>query len=230
MQILLRALVAILLPGLGLAMAETAAAADMERQGSRLRMVGALDGSGLAAFTEQLASGDVRTVVFEDSRGGSAEVAEDYARAIRSADVNTEVLGLCSAACAYAFLAGKTHRFGRGPQLNSLLIPLSARPAASDLMRWGAAVQAPGEAHARPMSLSTSNSAGATTAASDSAELVPSRIKEVWRPDQGLLFTATPTLFGRVYSTYYCDGTQSRDLSKCEVLPDADPYRLGILN
>ena len=37
------------------------AAADIEREGSRLRVLGALDGNGLAAFNAQLATGQVRT-------------------------------------------------------------------------------------------------------------------------------------------------------------------------
>ena len=44
-----------------------------------------------------------------------------------------------------------------------------------------------------------------------------------------MLFTSTPTLFGRVYNSFYCDGTQGRDMSRCEILPDADPYKLGVL-
>ena len=236
MQILIRTLVA--MPLLSLCVT-VAGAAEIERQGVRLRVTGPLDSSGLTAFTDQLTSGEVRTVVFQDSRGGNADMAEAYARVIRTADVYTEVVGQCSAACAYAFLAGKTHHFGRGPQVNSVLIPLGARPAAADLIRWSATLHGSGEAPARPMRLSTQVDASATAAgvtnasnaaASDAASLVPAGVKEAWHPDQGALFTATPTLFGRVYSTYYCDGTQGRDLSKCEALPDADPYRLGVLN
>jgi len=194
-----------------------AAAADIEREGPRLRVLGALDGSGLAAFTKQLASGQVRTVVFEDSRGGTAEVAEQYAHAIRTADVNTEVRGQCNAACAYAFLAGKEHRFGRGSQVNSLLVPVGTRPEASDLTQLSSRLPA------RSASI-------AVSASSPSAhEPTPSAVKEAWQPDRGVLFTSTPTLFGRVYNSYYCDGTQGRDLSRCEVLNDADPYRLGVL-
>lgn len=194
------------------------AAADIERDGPRLRVLGALDGNGLAAFNEQLASGQVRTVVFEDSRGGTAEVAEQYAKAIRDADVNTEVRGQCNAACAYAFLAGKEHRFGRGSQVNSLLVPLGVRPETSDLAQLGSRVPA--------RSVSLEIGAAASRAGH---EPVPSVAKSAWRPDQGVLFTSTPTLFGRVYNSYYCDGTQGRDLSRCEALRDADPYRLGVL-
>ena len=50
-----------------------------------------------------------------------------------------------------------------------------------------------------------------------------------WQPNQGVLFTSTPTLFGRVNNSFYCDGTQGRDISRCELLPDADPYKLGVL-
>ena len=44
-----------------------------------------------------------------------------------------------------------------------------------------------------------------------------------------MLFTASPTLFGRIYNAFYCDGTQGRDFSKCERLSDADPFKLGVL-
>jgi hypothetical protein len=54
-------------------------------------------------------------------------------------------------------------------------------------------------------------------------------VKDNWQPDHGGLFTASPTLFGRIYNAFYCDGTQGRDFSKCERLPDADPYKLGVL-
>lgn len=194
-----------------------AVAADIKREGARLRVLGALDGNGVVVFNEQLASGQVRTVVFEDSRGGTAEVAEQYAHAIRTADVNTEVRGQCNAACAYAFLAGKEHRFGRGSQVNSLLIPLGARPETSDLAQLSSRFT------------TKSGSIDVSAVTSPAHEKASLAVKEAWQPDKGVLFTSTPTLFGRVYNSYYCDGTQGRDLSRCEALRDADPYRLGIL-
>ncbi len=50
-----------------------------------------------------------------------------------------------------------------------------------------------------------------------------------WRPEHGVLFVSNPTLFGRIYNAFYCDGTQGRDFSRCERLPNADPYALGVL-
>jgi len=194
-----------------------ASAVELQREGPRLRVIGALDASGLGAFTGHLERGDVRTVVFEDSRGGSADIAERYARAVREAGVNTEVRGHCTGACPAAFLAGKEHRFGRGPQVNSLLIPLGARPESGDLAQLGAPP---------PARLASIEVSAVTPAA---REPEAATVKEPWRPDQGVLFTSTPTLFGRVYNSFYCDGTQGRDLSRCEVLSDADPYRLGVL-
>src|SRR5437773_942423 len=84
-----------------------AQAADIELEGSRLLVSGMLDGSAIQLFNEHLASGKVRTVVFQNSLGGTADAAGDYARAIRASGVNTEAKGQCQAACAYAFLAGK---------------------------------------------------------------------------------------------------------------------------
>ena len=110
-----------------------AQSAELELEGNRLMVSGMLDGSAIKAFEEYLASGRVRTVVFENSLGGTPEVANDYARAIRATGVNTEAKGQCHAACAYAFLAGKEHRFGRGFQVNGLLIPVAGRPRPSDL-------------------------------------------------------------------------------------------------
>ena len=168
---------------------------------------------------DHLASGKVRTVVIENSFGGTAEAAGDFARAIRASGVNTEAKGQCHAACAYAFLAGKEHRFGRGFQVNALLIPVAARPRREELAsRWR------GEEANRTLAEFIDAPGEAGTAA------VPASMpKERWQPDHGLLFTATPTLFGRVYNSYYCDGTQGRDTSRCELLSDADPYKLGVL-
>ncbi|MBT2324831.1 hypothetical protein J7E62_21060 [Variovorax paradoxus] len=185
-------------------------AAEIELEGNRLLVNGMLDGRSMKAFAEHLASGKVRTVVFENSFGGTAEAAVDFARAIRASGVNTEAKGQCHAACAYAFLAGKEHRFGRGFQVNALLIPVAARPRPEELAsRWR------GEEANRTL-------AELTAAPSEAGA-------ERWQPDHGVLFTSTPTLFGHIYNSFYCDGTQGRDTSRCEVLSDADPYKLGVL-
>ncbi|MBU2407659.1 MAG: hypothetical protein KKC79_03310 [Gammaproteobacteria bacterium] len=196
-------------------------AAELELEGNRLLVTGVLDGSGLAAFNEHLATGKVRTVVFENSLGGTAEAASEYARAIAASGVNTEAKGQCHAACAYAFLAGKEHRFGRGPTVNGLLIPLVARPRPDELAnRWR------GDEMHRTL-------AEFVTPASQGTEPAPVAVanagNERWQPARGVLFTSSPTLFGRVYNTFYCDGSQGRDMSKCEYLADADPFKLGVL-
>jgi hypothetical protein len=212
-------------------------AADLELEGDRLLVSGMLDGGAVKSFEEHLASGRVRTVVFENSLGGTPEIAGDYARAIRSTGVNTEVKGQCQAACAYAFLAGKEHRFGRGFQVNGLLIPVSGRPRPADLTsRWN------GEDSFRTLSefIGESAAPGQDPAAATTATSVPATVspatsspaaapRERWQPNQGVLFVSTPTLFGRVYNSFYCDGTQGRDMSRCELLSDADPYKLGVL-
>jgi hypothetical protein len=210
-------------------------AAELELEGSRLVVSGMLDGSAIRAFEEHLAKGKIRTVVFENSLGGSPEVARDFAQAIRATGVNTEAKGQCHAACAYAFLAGKEHRFGRGFQVNGLLIPVSRRPRPADLVsRWS------GEDGLRTLADFTAPAGGSAVAAEPPAPapvapdatpgaMPASAPKERWQPNQGVLFTSTPTLFGRVYNSFYCDGTQGRDMSRCELLSDADPYKLGVL-
>jgi hypothetical protein len=161
-------------------------------------------------------------VVFEDSFGGTAEAAGAYADAIRASGVQTEIRGQCMAACAYAFLAGKTHRFGYGLQVNGILLPVASRPTAAELaIRWRG-----DEAH---KTLADFTPTAAPSAAKPVEASAPPVIKDNWQPDHGVLFTASPTLFGRIYNTYYCDGTQGRDFSKCERLADADPYKLGVL-
>ena len=198
-----------------------ASAAELDVQGSRLVVSGMLDGTAIKEFTDRLASGAVRTVVFEDSFGGTAEAAGAFADAIRASGVQTEVRGQCMAACAYAFLAGKTHRFGYGGQVNGILLPVAARPTAAELaVRWRG-----DEAHKTLAEFTPS----APSAAARPIEATAASVKDNWQPDHGVLFTASPTLFGRVYNTYYCDGTQGRDFSKCERLSDADPYKLGVL-
>jgi len=186
-----------------------------------------LDGTAIKTFTEYLDKGTVRTVVFEDSFGGTAEAAGAFADAIRSSNVETEVRGQCMAACAYAFLAGRTHRFGDGFQVNGVLLPVAARPSASELaMRWRG-----GEVHKTLAEFSPSSTAPAVTSpgAAGTAELGTGPVKDNWQPDHGVLFTASPTLFGRIYNAFYCDGTQGRDFTKCERLSDADPFKLGVL-
>jgi hypothetical protein len=207
-------------------------AADLELEGDRLLVSGMLDGSAIKPFEEHLRSGRVRTVVFENSLGGTPEIASDYARVIRASGVNTELRGQCQAACAYAFLAGKEHRFGRGFQVNGLLIPVSARPRPADLIsRWNGEdsyrtlAEFIGPAGEPPAAGQDS----ATAAAATSTANPGAAPKERWQPSQGVLFISTPSLFGRIYNSFYCDGTQGRDVSRCELLSDADPYKLGVL-
>lgn len=215
------------LTGLALAFAvPSAPAAELELQGSRLVVSGMLDGTMIKEFVEQLGSGTVHTVVFEDSFGGTAEAAGAFADAIRASGVQTEVRGQCMAACAYAFLAGKTHRFGYGLQVNGILLPVAQRPTAAELaVRWRG-----DEAHKTLAEFTpTSTSSTAKPVETSAAPSAPKDAKDNWQPDHGVLFTASPTLFGRIYNTYYCDGTQGRDFSKCERLADADPFKLGVL-
>lgn len=200
--------------------ATSAPAAELLLDGNRLVVTGSLDGSATAAFTEQLTSAKVRTVVFEDSFGGNADVARSYAEAIRASGVQTEVRGQCHAACAYAFLAGQSHRFARGGQINGLLIPVPTRPKQEELAsRWrGEGAQRTLAEFARgPGATATAGTEGSTAGT------------DAWQSEQGVLFTSSPTLFGRVYNTFYCDGTQGRDFTKCERISDADPYLLGVL-
>jgi len=197
-------------------------AAELDLQGSRLLVSGMLDGSAMKTFTEHLGKGTVRTVVFEDSFGGTAEAAGAFADAIRASGVDTEIRGQCMAACAYAFLAGKAHRFGYGLQVNGVLLPVAARPTAAELaVRWRG-----DEAH-KTLAEFTPIAAAAPLQATETR--ASGTAGDNWQPEHGVLFTASPTLFGRIYNAFYCDGTQGRDFSKCERLPDADPFKLGVL-
>uniref|UniRef100_C5CLI2 Uncharacterized protein n=2 Tax=Comamonadaceae TaxID=80864 RepID=C5CLI2_VARPS len=185
-----------------------------------------LDGSAIKAFTEHLGKGTVRTVVFEDSFGGTAEAAGAFADAIRASGVDTEIRGQCMAACAYAFLAGKAHRFGWGLQVNGVLLPVSARPSAAELaVRWRSEEVQKTLAEFTPIAAAAPIQATETRA----ADAPRDNARDNWRPEHGVLFTASPTLFGRIYNAFYCDGTQGRDFSKCERLSDADPFKLGVL-
>ena len=197
-----------------------AQAADLTLEGNRLVVTGMLDGTAAQVFLEQMRRGNVQTVIFEDSLGGTADVAVLYAQAIRETGVNTEVVGQCHAACAYAYLAGKVHRFGEGEQVNALLIPVGTRPKPAELAsRWRG-----DEAHRTLAEFTEPAQDGEIVNATDGPA------KEKWQPEHGVLFTATPTLFGRIYNTYYCDGSQGRDFTRCELLSDADPRKLGVIS
>lgn len=176
-----------------------ASAAEFSREGTRLSVSGALGSEDAETFASHLRGGQVRTVVFEDATDGSAELAETLSQLVRAAGVATEFRSQCRAACAYAFLAGSPRRFARGPQVHTLLIPLDPR-AATD-----------------------------TALARTLLEMLQPDAHAPWQPAQGLLFTSAPTLFGRVVNTYWCDGSQGSDLSKCRRLANADPYMLGVL-
>jgi hypothetical protein len=93
-------------------------------------------------------------------------------------------------------------------------------------MRWRG-----GEVHKTLAEFSPSSTTPAVTSpgAAGTAELGTGPVKDNWQPDHGVLFTASPTLFGRIYNAFYCDGTQGRDFTKCERLSDADPFKLGVL-
>ncbi|MEJ8858592.1 hypothetical protein WKW79_28745 [Variovorax robiniae] len=209
-------------------------AAEIELEGSRLIVSGMLDGSALPEFVMHVNNSRIRTVMFDNSIGGSAEVAEAYAQAIRSKGLSTEARGQCQAACAYAFLAGKEHRFGRGGQVNALLIPLPRKPTQAELATGGwrsdearhAAPPAPAPAAESVNVASAASASASSDAPASDAGPAP---KEAWMPGKGILFTSSPTFFGRVYNTYYCDGNQGADLSRCERMSDADPYKLGVL-
>jgi hypothetical protein len=243
-------------------------AAELELEGNRLTVSGLLDGAALKDFQAQVASGKVRTVVFENSMGGSPEVAAEYARAIQANGLDTEARGECQGVCAFAFLAGKQHRFGRGLQVHALLIPSGGKPQPGELSnRWlgtGAtktladftapAPNPPASDSGAPAvprtaggtlvasapaagSIASPATGGPIAAASGAASAAgqpaapgtTSAARADWQPNQGVLFTSTPTLFGRINSSFYCDGSQGRDMSRCKALPDADPYKLGVL-
>ena len=219
----MRALRKIYLAWLLAAAGVSAHAAELSLEGNRLVVSGMLDGSSVQVFLDLVRSANVQTIVFEDSLGGSAEVAGLYAAAIRETGVNTEIIGQCHAACAYAFLAGKVHRFGEGEQVNALLIPVGTRPKASELAsRWRGE-----EAHRTLAEFAMPDDAAQ---AGDLVNAADTPAKEKWRPEHGVLFLARPTLFGRIYNTYYCDGTQGRDFARCELLSDADPRKLGVIS
>lgn len=213
------------LVALSFAVPPASSAAELELQGSRLVVSGMLDGTMIKEFTEQLGSGTISTVVFEDSFGGTAEAAGAFADAIRASGVQTEVRGQCMAACAYAFLAGRTHRFGYGLQVNGVLLPVAQRPTAAELaVRWRG-----DDAHKTLSDFMPTSAKPVEASVPPAKDNARDSARDNWQPDHGVLFTASPTLFGRVYNTYYCDGTQGRDFSKCERLADADPYKLGVL-
>ena len=201
----------------------SAHAADLSLEGNRLVVSGMLDGSAVHVFLDLVRRANVETVVFQDSLGGTAAAAGLYAAAIRETGVNTEIVGQCHAACAYAYLAGKVHRFGEGEQVNALLIPVGTRPEPSELgSRWR------GDEVHKTLAEFISSADGGQDADLASTADVP-LLKEKWRPEHGVLFLARPTLFGRTYNTYYCDGTQGRDFARCELLSDADPRKLGVI-
>jgi hypothetical protein len=199
-----------------------AGAAEVKVVGDQIVIGGMLVGQDFSKFQELLdSSNPITTVVFENSEGGSAAAAFDFARLIKQRSLNTVAKGKCYSACGFAFLAGKTRAFDKGPQLNGLMFHMAR------ITRNGETVEAPNN----DKMLSELNA----MTGDKIPDSIGALIGRSWKEHDGLLIVSKNYyLFNRFYlfnreEVMYCDGTQKLDASRCAPLSGVNAHGLGVL-
>lgn len=189
------------------------AAAEYQVSGTKLYVSGFLQNTGKEKFEEALNSGkDIQEVVFKNCLGGQGGAAYYLVRIIQERKLNTRVSGQCHSACAIAFLAGK-FRSPLDEMGQHMLLFHSAR---------GADGPAPAEYNKGVLSLIIRLTDGKLT------QPVIEKISASTKENDGVVFVRSNYKVFTRDRTYYCDGTQGRDIANCEKIIDADPIALGI--
>lgn len=156
----------------------------------------------------------IKTVIFENSLGGTMEAVNAYVELIKRRNLRTEVKGKCFSACALSFLAGITRTTDK--TVTSSILFHVARVMDNGKLR-------PGNRNNVIMSMIDELSGGKMK---DPAR---SKIESSWQEAQGVVFVIGHGFFGERTNTFYCDGSQGTDGSKCALMIHADPYEMGVL-
>jgi len=178
----------------------------------------------LATVTGDVQIGDVstlekmhvKTIVFAESLGGTMEAASAYVELIKRRQLNTVVRGRCYSACAVSFLAGSTRSVF--PKVNNMIMLHVAR-----VMDKESGVLRPSNQNHKLLAMIDELTDGKMR------DPVRSKIANSWTEASGVAFMVGPGWWGERKNTVYCDGSQGKDTSKCQLLFNADPYDLGIL-
>ncbi|MDM0029167.1 hypothetical protein [Variovorax saccharolyticus] len=167
-----------------------------------------------AQDAQSLEAPNVKKIIFLHSLGGTMEAVHAYVEVIKRRQLDTEVKGKCFSACALSFLAGKQRLVDKSTQ-NAISFHV-ARVLDHGVLR-------PSKNNEAVLKMIDELSGGKMR------EPARSKIAASWGAGQGVVFVIGPGLFGQRSNTFYCDGSQGTDGSKCALLFDADPYDLGVL-
>lgn len=189
----------------------TAPAAEVRVNGITAHVSGFLSAEDI----EVLEKSEIREILFEGSPGGNLKAAKAYVNFIRERGLNTRFKRECYSACAISFLAGKSRSVD-----NSVLSSISfhvGRKKVGD--KWEK-----GDAAVAVMTMIDELTGGKMK---DPAR---GKIESSWQETSGVLFLMGPGVFwGKISFTFYCNGSEGGDLTKCALLPDSDPYDMGVL-
>jgi hypothetical protein len=188
-----------------------ASAATLTQQQDRLFVSGFLQVDDL----KNVEVAKIRTVVFQQSLGGTVEGAMHYVDVIKSNRLNTVVHGKCYSACAIAFLAGKERRADSSNVISAVLLHVGRTRT-----QTGEREFADNDSLMKNIDELTNH------------RLTPEvrdLVRKSWSEAAGVVFVFGPGLFGPRFKTLYCDGTQGVDTSKCKSLENADALLLGIV-
>lgn len=193
-------------------------AANFNIEKNEIYVNGFLNDTEILEFTKKVDdNSQVTTVVFENSLGGTAKAARDYAKYIKQKKLMTMVKGQCHSACAIAFLSGRKRSFYDHVGTSIILFHgVHQFEKNSTISSQGST-----EVNAVLINLMMDLTEG---------KIAPiiSKIKIHWKPASGIVFVTRNYYFKTIYKSFDCDGAQGSDISKCQSI-EADPYVLGIL-
>lgn len=99
-------------------------AMEFKLVGSTLIMSGPVEGSDLARFKDQLATGAVKLIVLHESPGGDLWNGLQIGERVRDEGLPTAVSGKCQSACGLIFLGGVRRTFSDGRSLEQSMVGL----------------------------------------------------------------------------------------------------------
>lgn len=196
----------------------SALATEFRVDGDRLVVSGFLDYSERKLFEKYLVDGpQINQIVFTKCNGGHLGAAYYYAEVIKKRALSTSVVGQAQSACAIAFLAGFP-RFPANGQRNTLLSLHVGRSQDENIIN-----NIEVEKNNRNLIEFINNLTEGK---------IPPRIMGLIKTsnleNSGVYFVSSTKGFFNIYDTYYCDGSQGVDTSKCVKLTDANPVEMAI--
>ncbi len=206
MRPLLLALAALLATG-------NATALTLERRGALL-IAGGEVGNDLVRFEQALAGGGVSTVVFTQSPGGDLWTAIRIGRLIADRGLRTVVAGRCLSACAIMFIGGRERRVAAGLAPGEAWLGLHGGHN-RDTRQVDPQLQPQIYAFFRQQLGERFDAAVMNRALYDMADA------------QAMLVVPVPP-GGRAKPVMHCP-TAQRTPERCQVLPELDALRLGLL-